>query len=163
MKIDVLWKIILDQIIGIHKNYLQRKGSVFSTGSTASSVSLRHHHSFIARQSTSLYCGMGSKLRISEHSRFSDKKGWLRNIQDNAITVRHICVQTTQFTYFNELCNLVSRLLITKPVHGYSSVLDNYSYKWNIIAFVLKRQPNIRKYFVLYTNWNWEFIRESPL
>jgi hypothetical protein len=143
---DVLWKIILDQIIGIHKNYLQRKGSVFSTGSTASSVSLRHHHSFIVRQSTWWMTGKVSvlwhevKVKSFRTLKIFRKKnpGGMINIQDNAITIRHVCVQTTQFTYFNELCNLVSRLLITKPVHGYSSVLNNYSYKRNMIAFILK-------------------------
>jgi len=51
MKIGVLWRISLDQIIGTHKNYLHRNVSVSSTRSTASSLSWHHHHSFIARQS----------------------------------------------------------------------------------------------------------------
>jgi len=111
----------------------------------------------IARQSTWSMTGLVSVLWNGVKTKSFNtikifrkkKRGGIRNIQDNAITVGHIWVQNTQFTYFNELCNSVSRLLIAKPVHGCSSVLD--SYKRNMITFILKRQPSFRKYFVFCT------------
>jgi hypothetical protein len=102
MKIDVLRKISLDQIIGTHKNYLQLKRSVFSPESTASSVSLRHHHSFIARQSTWWMTGVvsvkghGVKIKSFRTLKiFRKETGGMKIIQDNAITVGHVRVQIT--------------------------------------------------------------------